>query len=168
MQTIEAEIIDGKLAKFQKLNQVFGIAEETLDSMEEEFDISVPALYEATDDDDLISIGMLKADLKLIRETLMSNVAKGKAIVDSISVEIVSGGSVDSKLIDSLANLIKATNGSMKELSGIFKELHDIEREKKVKSPVPTEAGTVNNTQNNIFVGNASDIMDMISKHRLN
>jgi hypothetical protein len=165
-ETIEAEVIDGKLAKFQKLNQIFEIAEDTLEDMEKEFDIPVPTLYEE-ESDDLISIGMLKADLKLIRETLMSNVAKGKAIVDSISVEIVSGGSVDSKLIDSLANLIKATNGSMKELSGIFKELHEIEREKKVKtSTVEANNGTITNTQNNIFVGNASDIMEMLANHK--
>jgi hypothetical protein len=163
--TFDAEIIDGKLAKFQKLNQVFEIAEDTLESMEDEFDIPVPVLYEEEETEELISINMLKSDLRLIRETLMSNVAKGKAIVDSISVEIVSGGSVDSKLIESLASLIKATNGSMKELSAIFKELHDIEREKKKATKAP-EGAMITNTQNNIFVGSASEIMDMIANRK--
>ena len=60
------------------------------------------------------------------------------------------------------SSLIKNTNSSLKELSAVFKDLHEIENGKKSKSPVvPT--GSVN-TQNNIFVGNAKDILDMLGK----
>lgn len=155
---------DPRLQKFQKLNETFEIAEKTLSDLEDDFE---GALVEYTpqedDSEELISIQMLKQDLFLIRSVLISNVQKGRLIIDAISRDIAAdGGFSDSKMVEALSSLIKNTNSSLKELSAVFKDLHEIENGKKSKSPVVPN-GSVN-TQNNIFVGNAKDILDMLGK----
>jgi hypothetical protein len=64
-------------------------------------------------------------------------------------------------LVDACANLIKSTNSSLKELSGIFKELNEIDERKNKKLPTVPETQT--NVQNNIFVGNANDLMSLLN-----
>lgn len=149
--------------KLDKLSQIFDMAEETIHEIViEEDKISLPTIYvEAEDREELITIKQLKCDLKLIRETLISTVHQGRLIIDTITKEIVQNGMVDAKLVDACANLIKSTNSSLKELSGIFKELNEIdERKNKKLSTVPE---TQTNVQNNIFVGNANDLMSLLN-----
>jgi hypothetical protein len=128
----------------------------------EEDKISLPTIYvEAEDREELITIKQLKCDLKLIRETLIGTVHQGRLIIDTITKDIVQNGMVDAKLVDACANLIKSTNSSLKELSGIFKELNEIDERKNKKLPTVPETQT--NVQNNIFVGNANDLMSLLN-----
>jgi len=155
---------DARLAKFNKLNEIFEIAEETVHEIiiEENKLDNLPTIYvEENEEEDLVSYGTLKADLKIIRETLMGSVMKGKLIIDQITIDIVENGMVDAKLVDAVANLIKSTNSSLKELSSIFKDMQELDDKKKKKAPEQT--GPVSNTQNNIFVGNASQLMELLN-----
>lgn len=149
--------------KLDKLSQIFDMAEETIHEIViEEDKISLPTIYvEAEDRDELITIKQLKCDLKLIRETLIGTVHQGRLIIDTITKDIVQNGVVDAKLVDACANLIKSTNSSLKELSGIFKELNEIDERKNKKIPAGPETQT--NVQNNIFVGNANDLMSLLN-----
>ena len=110
----------------------------------------------------VITIKQLKCDLKLIRETLIGTVHQGRLIIDTITKDIVQNGMVDAKLVDACANLIKSTNSSLKELSSIFKELNEIEERKK-KNGQPTQPQEQTNVQNNIFVGNANELMNLLN-----
>lgn len=120
--------------KLDKLSQIFDMAEETIHEIiieDEDDKISLPTIYvESEDRDELITIKQLKSDLKLIRETLIGTVHQGRLIIDTITKDIVQNGLVDAKLVDACANLIKSTNSSLKELSGIFKELNEIDERK--------------------------------------
>lgn len=149
--------------KLDKLSQIFDMAEETIHEIViEEDKISLPTIYvEAEDRDELITIKQLKCDLKLIRETLIGTVHQGRLIIDTITKDIVQNGMVDAKLVDACANLIKSTNSSLKELSSIFKELNEIEERKK-KNGQPTQPQEQTNVQNNIFVGNANELMNLL------
>lgn len=161
---------DPRLNKFQKLNETFQIAERTINELNDfdDIDDSGKAVIEYNPDvyaeGDLLNIKMLKEDLHLIRSVLLSNVQKGKLIIDAISRDIAESGAFsDSKMIEALSSLIKNTNSSLKDLSSIFKDLYEIENSKKNKpAPASSETGTTN-TQNNIFVGNAKDILEMLS-----
>lgn len=150
--------------KLDKLSQIFDMAEETIHEIViEEDKISLPTIYvEAEDREELITIKQLKCDLKLIRETLISTVNQGRLIIDTITKDIVQNGLIDSKLVDACANLIKSTNSSLKELSSIFKELNEIEERKK-KNGQPTQPQEQTNVQNNIFVGNANELMNLLN-----
>jgi hypothetical protein len=150
--------------KLDKLSQIFDMAEETIHEIViEEDKISLPTIYvEAEDRDELITIKQLKCDLKLIRETLIGTVHQGRLIIDTITKDIVQNGMVDAKLVDACANLIKSTNSSLKELSSIFKELNEIEERKK-KNGQPTQPQEQTNVQNNIFVGNANELMNLLN-----
>lgn len=151
--------------KLDKLSQIFDMAEETIHEIvieDEDDKISLPTIYvEAEDREELITIKQLKSDLKLIRETLIGTVHQGRMIIDTITKDIVQNGLVDAKLVDACANLIKSTNSSLKELSGIFKELNEIDERKNKKLPTVPETQT--NVQNNIFVGNANDLMSLLN-----
>lgn len=151
--------------KLDKLSQIFDMAEETIHEIiieDEDDKISLPTIYvESEDRDELITIKQLKSDLKLIRETLIGTVHQGRLIIDTITKDIVQNGLVDAKLVDACANLIKSTNSSLKELSGIFKELNEIDERKNKKLPTVPETQT--NVQNNIFVGNANDLMSLLN-----
>lgn len=150
--------------KLDKLSQIFDMAEETIHEIViEEDKISLPTIYvEAEDREELITIKQLKCDLKLIRETLIGTVHQGRLIIDTITKDIVQNGMVDAKLVDACANLIKSTNSSLKELSSIFKELNEIEERKK-KNGQPTQPQEQTNVQNNIFVGNANELMNLLN-----
>ena len=151
--------------KLDKLSQIFDMAEETIHEIiieDEDDKISLPTIYvESEDREELITIKQLKSDLKLIRETLIGTVHQGRLIIDTITKDIVQNGLVDAKLVDACANLIKSTNSSLKELSGIFKELNEIDERKNKKLPTVPETQT--NVQNNIFVGNANDLMSLLN-----
>ena len=154
-------------AKVDKLAQIFEMAEEALTEIViedgEEVDINLPAIYvEAEDREELITITALKSDLRLIRETLLSTVHQGKLIIETITRDIVHNGLVDAKLVDACANLINSTNTSLKSLTSIFRELNDIEEKKNKKNAVVIEPGNTN-VQNNIFVGNANDLMSLLN-----
>lgn len=157
--------------KLDKLSKVFDMAEETITELviedEEDFDTTqssnLPCLYHEPEEiEELITIKTLKSDLKLIRETLIGTVKQGRLIIDTITRDIVQSGLIDSKLVDACANLIKSTNSSLKELSSIFKELNDIE-ERKNKKVQPTQPQEQTNVQNNIFVGNANELMNLLN-----
>lgn len=158
--------------KLDKLSKVFDMAEETITELviedeEDDCDVSqssnLPCLYHEPEEiEELITIKTLKSDLKLIRETLIGTVKQGRLIIDTITRDIVQSGLIDSKLVDACANLIKSTNSSLKELSSIFKELNDIE-ERKNKKVQPTQPQEQTNVQNNIFVGNANELMNLLN-----
>ncbi len=157
--------------KLDKLSQIFDMAEETITEIiiedEQEgpgVDISLPALY--IDDEqreELITIHALKSDLKIIRETLMGTVNQGRLIINTVTNDIVNNGLIDAKLVDAVANMIKSTNSSLKELTSIFKELNEIEERKNKRLPVENPTSQTN-VQNNIFVGNANDLMSLLNK----
>lgn len=149
--------------KFEKLNETFDIAEEALEEISVVLDDNnnLPEILHDEESDELLSSNLLRNDLKSIRFTILSNVQQGKKIIDRMTQEVLETGIVDAKLIDAVANMIKSTNASLKDMSSIFKELQEIEQSNKKKNPEVN--GDINNTQN-IFVGNASDLLDMLNK----
>lgn len=153
-----------KLKKFQKLNDIFDMAETTVNDLDDEQYSTDVAIFVDDNEDELITTKTLRNDLKIIRETLLSTIQKGKSIIDTITIDIVQNGMVDSKLVDAVANLIKSTNSSMKDLSSIFKDLQDLEDRKKNRTIKTDAVQQISNTQNNIYVGNASQLLEMLNK----
>lgn len=122
-------------------------------------------IYHDETSDELLSLDTLKSDLKNAREILLSNTQKGKLIIDQITQTIIEDNYGDPKLVDAVANLIKHTNSSLKDLSSMYKDLQDLEDRKKSRKPTENPQ-SIQNTQNNIFVGNAKDILEMLSNNR--
>lgn len=160
--------------KFKVLNDTFDMAEDTLNDIQIEVDkmcntgidiykTPIENDSESTNTSDLVPMEMLRSDFTIIRETLISNVLKGKLIINTITDDVISGNIIDARSIEAVANLIRATNGSLKELSNIFKEFQDIDdTKKKNKTDNSNSSNTqINNTQN-IFVGTSADLLDLL------
>jgi len=162
-----------KSKKLQQLEAKFGLAEnliEELSSTIEDITTTELSVIEENSvsecdkkDDEILNVTSLKQDFMLIRNNLIKLINTGQRILEGASVLDISD--LKPSHLESLSNLQSVLGNNMKMLIELYQTINNIEKTRQKALPKQEQNPTnINNTNNNLFVGNSADLLKLLNE----
>lgn len=97
-------------------------------------------------------------DYQLSRETFHELIRRGSSAIESIECRITSGDSLDPKLYEAYATMLKTVSDVTKNLYDLQRKTKELKEKDAPKKVLPTEPNSIN-VEKAVFVGSSVDLL---------
>lgn len=120
--------------KLDKLNSHFDITTSTIHEIAEYVENVSLEDEKVEEDDELLSMSMLKSDFKMIRDTLLDTIKNGKKVISNLTEDLLQLEGNSGSAISAYAELIMTVNSSMKLLTETYSNIIKLQKEMSEKN----------------------------------